>query len=913
MTIRGRALAWCLGVGASCSGPAAFDASHESCDVEAVELLFSSSELSRRDYRNLAEFCDWHMEHLAGCSDDSGGTPRGSVYRSEEFHQAFLSLKDERGYQRPSDMIADVAVMRVRSPASKTEARTDFAVVDPVRTLVGEAAVPFYPGAARVDEAVFGQARVEGRYRVVVALDLDRLIENFEAVASRVNRSLADSPTGEEVPDWVVRAARYVHYDRFVGEATEALEQWSQRISAESEVEVLGYDAASGMVDLMASESDVEILRNMDGVLLVGAPWESNVDCASEFWPGCAVPIHGDTRFNGLETGPWVDSVDGIERADLIQSQQYYDDGVLGCDVAAVLEGSSHDSMLPGAIAGGHPHFRHVEMCLGDEVSCVESDLWPVHPPFSRDDNLSHHTAVASVVAGRPPSSMFDADGAEQEANRRAGVAMDGVLLTGPGLEVGNVTRLSREMSRRGIAVSNHSYGNPSYPTFQAGLDNKTECPGDCGGWGLPDLAHDSLYRSGILPIVSAGNGNVSSVDWSGRCESNEHVNWTQVCTTGSPKAAAGTFVVGAHVLPDVELGSDGLQVNDPPFRLMDSSARGGKISISSNHGGERSILDLVAPSVNAFSASFHQSATRLDCFGGDVDVYCSTPSEACGVDWVCPGDDEEPSRGPHATSSEWQPVMGVTHTSGAAPVVTGAAMLFRQWYYRRVSSDIDDPGLLYANLLLMGDTTVSGAIGDLDPNSLEARATTGVAMEARTGFDRGWGSGKLQMRRYEPRGMGFPWGWGDGSVCVAQGEQVDVALAPGLSVASQDVERLRVVAYSFDHTLLRTSGPASNRDPSTPMRVDVGLAPAPGSSVDWIVRDGSGDNKKRVVLDRSRSVDGPMLDELLGGEPTLRFEGVRVPANAGRPEGCDVGKVKVHFAWFFEGSDREGVDDGIR
>ena len=211
--------------------------------------------------------------------------------------------------------------------------------------------------------------------------------------------------------------------------------------------------------------------------------------------------------------------------------------------------------------------------------------------------------------------------------------------------------------------------------------------------------------------------------------------------------------------------------------------------------------------------------------------------------------------------------------TSGATPTVSGAAALFRDWYLDAVGTDIDAPGLLYANLLLMGDRVdESGAY-------------------LNTGFDELTGAGRLRMRKYDY--LDGPADWDDGSFCVDDDTTYTIEVAPtGLDA---DVDMIKAVIWWYDHR--HDSGVRHDNLKLSLNRYDEDLAA-------WeIVRTSdNGDNKHRVYL----------ADPTTGAY-RLRVTGVDVTSDY---EGCGTNSTRVYYAWVYEDLARDtntDLDDQVR
>ena len=202
--------------------------------------------------------------------------------------------------------------------------------------------------------------------------------------------------------------------------------------------------------------------------------------------------------------------------------------------------------------------------------------------------------------------------------------------------------------------------------------------------------------------------------------------------------------------------------------------------------------------------------------------------------------------------------------TSFAAPTVAAAAVDHVDFYKNNVSDLVDDPGVLHAQLLLMGDR--EGQSGNIS-----------------SGFDSLWGAGRLKMRKLDTEGMDTPYGWGNGYTCVDNGQTVTIAINDG-NALSTDVNYLKAVIYWFD---------PRHEDGNSVSDVDLYLKTTGGTtlsnSLDYY------DNKERVF---SRSVGGETVE--------LEITGFDVPADQ---TSCGNNSMKVYYAYFFEDGDRDDAD----
>ena len=242
----------------------------------------------------------------------------------------------------------------------------------------------------------------------------------------------------------------------------------------------------------------------------------------------------------------------------------------------------------------------------------------------------------------------------------------------------------------------------------------------ECRGETTTSRNWNSLYEDGYALFNSAGN--------------NGHSNPND-CTVAAPATAIGVFAVGAYVI----------DANDDE-QIYPQSDQGGDGSIA--EGRNRTIIDIVGPSGLEYAYPHY-----------------AWPVDASNV--------------PFQYGTEWSSGPGPSAfccTSSSTPVVAGSAALFRQWFKDAHGSAIDDPGLLYVNLLLMGDRQMEGGIPGLSRQNV--------------GFDGLWGAGKLRLRLFDSLGLDGPFTWSSGSVCVADGTNVYIDMGN----ISDDVEILNTV-----------------------------------------------------------------------------------------------------------------------
>jgi len=337
--------------------------------------------------------------------------------------------------------------------------------------------------------------------------------------------------------------------------------------------------------------------------------------------------------------------------------------------------------------------------------------------------------------------------------------------------------------------------------------DNDPYCEGD-KAWSKD---WNSLYESGIAVFNSAGNlGHGTSTD----------------CRVKTPATAIGVFTVG------------GYQVDTSDNEVIFSgSSRGGTAS----EGGGRTIVDIMGPTHHQYAYPHDSGLTDVN---GDPVEY--------GTDW------------PDSTP----PPQLFGATSGATPSVAGSAVLFREWYLDKKSALINNPGILYANLLLMGDR--------LDES--------GSKMDE--GFDGLWGAGKLRMRKWGIVGMDAPYKWGTGSVCVDGGSYTYIDIAT--TAIHSDVDVVKATSWWYDHR----HDTGTDHD-----NVYMDLQYLKGASWVSVKESHTEDNKQRVFREAPAS-----------WELRLRLYGADVTSDV---EGCGNNSTRVYYAYMYEDQDDPRDFDG--
>ena len=282
-------------------------------------------------------------------------------------------------------------------------------------------------------------------------------------------------------------------------------------------------------------------------------------------------------------------------------------------------------------------------------------------------------------------------------------------------------------------------------------------------------------------------------------------------CTVSHPGSAIGVVTVGAH-------GS---------YSGGISTVRSGAIQSTSSRGGDgnRTLLDLTAQGCRRSMV-----ATSWGSYNED----------GCG-------------------------------TSFAAPTVTAAAANFIDFYRSIYSSWIENPGAIYANLLLMGD----------------GQGVNGLSQYER--YNSMWGAGRMHMRMFNDAGMDAPWGYGRYSTCVDDGETVSFNI--GRLAAGTQV--FNAVAYWYDRTH-PYDGFIDDIDLRIRIRRDDGSTWTRSSLAVY-------ENKERV-----RGLLPTNTDRTTTTGHTIELHGYDVDADH---EGCGTNSMRVYIAWYFEDTRRDDAD----
>jgi hypothetical protein len=202
--------------------------------------------------------------------------------------------------------------------------------------------------------------------------------------------------------------------------------------------------------------------------------------------------------------------------------------------------------------------------------------------------------------------------------------------------------------------------------------------------------------------------------------------------------------------------------------------------------------------------------------------------------------------------------------TSYAAPTVTATALDFIDHYKHEYSDLIDNPGILAANLLLMGNRQTQSSSKSL------------------YGYDNLYGAGALRARRYDSAGMDAPWRYSNGWVCISDKESYVLSINDSLALSS-DVDTFKAVLWWYD---------SRHESNGTVDDIDLRLQTTAGTTLRSSV---SVDNKERVFY---QGVGGKAIQ--------LQIYGYNVTAD---DTGCGTNSMKVYYAYYYEDSDRDDSD----
>lgn len=364
-----------------------------------------------------------------------------------------------------------------------------------------------------------------------------------------------------------------------------------------------------------------------------------------------------------------------------------------------------------------------------------------------------------------------------------------------------------------------HVNGQATYRPIAVNLSlGSTGDDPNCLGQNATSRTVNELYEDGILVFKSAGNEGLGS-------------GMPPACTVTSPGSAIGAFTV-ANADTNNSTYADEVDLRGMP--IASSSSVGGDPS------SNRTIIDLAA-------------------WGGRALGYWTVDSP------------QEDAWYENVVAYHWAD----TGTSFSAPQVTGAAVDIVDFWKQEVSSAIDDPGVLFALLLTMGDRKGEGGYLSSD-------------------FDRRWGAGRLRTRKFDGPGMDSSWQVRAGWTCVGDGETVRLQVYNRVCGSTcpppfpYNVDQLKAVIWWYDPRHELGQGLAD---------IDLKIRDENLSTVahSW----SSTDNKERIFL-----------DGIANEHYWLDIDGWDVSGATPDPLCANAqDTIRVHYAWFWEDDARNDSD----
>jgi hypothetical protein len=226
--------------------------------------------------------------------------------------------------------------------------------------------------------------------------------------------------------------------------------------------------------------------------------------------------------------------------------------------------------------------------------------------------------------------------------------------------------------------------------------------------------------------------------------------------------------------------------------------------------------------------------------------------------------------------------------TSGAAPRIAGAAVLFKNWDLQQYGSIANTPGRTVVNILNFADGYTE-----------EDNSGAGVRVNPPSPW---WGLGRFKMRLISDEGLGGTGYWGTTQVCVSTGDVKIVNLAENADggVIPSTVRRLRITAW-----WLEVNNDVGQSKASIAMHL-LGVTSSNGVSVSsgWI---DSVETSTDRVLRLQYECGDTWFSDPPSGEIYLVIVGQDVPKDEFVPnrQCCRT----IYIAWFWEtGSDQSNI-----
>jgi hypothetical protein len=492
----------------------------------------------------------------------------------------------------------------------------------------------------------------------------------------------------------------------------------------------------------------------------------------------------------GLDsTEDYAVTINGQELAEILQTQQFYDQDDGGCCAAIAV-------FSQNPVWNGHPGFKNATTGQSRVLGCESPSCTDSYTP-SLTGTIAHPTATAAMALADLTLGQDSAITGTLDRARRSGVARYATGYTFPdGDEAFLLDRLDDPGTENiAIVAQSNSFSQA------------------CTGQTAKDQSFNALFEAGMAVFNSTGNQGSSST-----------------CNVQAPAPALGVFAVNQYKF---------LPTGEP---ALDTGASIGSV--------DWSIIDLVAPTPIRYGLSHYDGPT----FGnGGTTRY--------GADWSRDGnvgvDDDSDGT---ITSLENG---GFNGSSAATPTVAGAAAVLRRWFIEDVSTAIEDPGLLYALMLSMGD----GFNGTTFLHS---------------GYHRRMGAGQTKLRRFDNDHMDARWVWDASSVCVPHGQVV--LLYQGVVAAGADTFEATTFRYDPDHD---TTG---NLD-DVNLYLQRQLADGTWST---ILQDTAFGEKQRIFSDGFSGIIGASIRLLASGQ-SVATDGWA---------GCGNNQIRVYYSLYLEDND---------
>ncbi len=410
----------------------------------------------------------------------------------------------------------------------------------------------------------------------------------------------------------------------------------------------------------------------------------------------------------------------------------------------------------------------------------------------------------------------------------------------------------------------------------------------DCNGWPLydcvettsPFVAQHSMTVAGILmgDLMNGQAPSVDPADWPVRTGLAPHV-LVEGWSVGQLKRRTAFVAALEGILATVG--------TDEEIQIVNMSSGTEEVECSGSTALERAANELVQGGV----ALIKSAGNHGDEFEEDECAH-NIPAAAVGAFTVGGHEDNREDIHSHSSFSGYtggRSIVDVASyysandkytlaggyggetngTSISTPIVAGLAASYQQFYLQVISDRVENPGVLYTSLLLMGDR----------------RGQSGYMTE---GFDDHWGAGAIEARTWSHGGATPDYTvdgtWLSSSLCITDGVNHRVYLRGGTAVP-EGVDHITAVAWWMDRR---------HEDGRTVNDIDIEVQRRDGSL--WVTEgesDSPTDNKERIHVD---------------GDPS-DFGGVRWRVNVkgedirGTDPYCGAGRQRVYLAVKLEGS----------